>query len=424
MVERKQLKPPQEKVVDILLDSGAFSAWKLKKEMPLEKYCDFLHEHAAWIWNYVAVDVIKPHNPEEAAEAGYKNFKYMRSRGLNPMPVFHAWEDIKWLFKYLDEGCDYVGISASSLPHHNDHAERFYDVVWSQLANINGLPIVRTHAFGEGRMKTLGAYPWYSGDSASWLYQAQRTGIFWVPGIDRPLAFRNELKRDGVVALDVREHALLDVEGEAHSEKEVREAVQKAGVDYDFCFDERHRGTRVSFMARTYLTCLHYLAEERQLQRLCPISHKPHNYVIPREVPDAPGILIDRIRVFLVLGGNSAALTAFAYAKGQNALVSYEHIRSFPGKYESLENYAFDPMWPLDNDKNIIPYHYDLLKVLGHGNSQKANELRRKDANWIEGDHDTTLADAAPFPKAERQARNQRRISVPATQSRPRRRLL
>ncbi len=35
----------------------------------------------------------------------------MRSRGLNPIPVYHLGENISWLRKYIDEGCDYIGLS-------------------------------------------------------------------------------------------------------------------------------------------------------------------------------------------------------------------------------------------------------------------------------------------------------------------------
>jgi hypothetical protein len=41
----------------------------------------------------------------------YENCYYMRSQGLDPVPVFHAGEDYCWLERYLQRGCTDIGLA-------------------------------------------------------------------------------------------------------------------------------------------------------------------------------------------------------------------------------------------------------------------------------------------------------------------------
>jgi len=46
------------KDINFLLDSGAFSAWKLKKEIKLDDYCKFVESLPFAPWKYFTLDVI------------------------------------------------------------------------------------------------------------------------------------------------------------------------------------------------------------------------------------------------------------------------------------------------------------------------------------------------------------------------------
>lgn len=82
----------------ILLDSGAWSAFNKGKVIELDSYMDYIREHAAVISEYVVLDVIGD------AEASFANFLTMRESGLSPIPVFHYQDDPKHLKKYIDMG--------------------------------------------------------------------------------------------------------------------------------------------------------------------------------------------------------------------------------------------------------------------------------------------------------------------------------
>ena len=94
----------------LFVDSGAFEVFSQGTEINLEEYCDRLLENP-WIETYANLDEINYDEPEDGAVASYRNFQHMRSRGLDPIPVYHIGENISWLRKYLGGGCDYIGLS-------------------------------------------------------------------------------------------------------------------------------------------------------------------------------------------------------------------------------------------------------------------------------------------------------------------------
>ena len=108
--------------MDILLDSGAFSAFNLGERIDLDAYIGFVKANKGLIYRCVNLDVIpgnfgsrewRPEAIEAAAAASYANQQKMKEAGLNPIPVFHQDEDFRWLEKYLEDGEDYICLSAS-----------------------------------------------------------------------------------------------------------------------------------------------------------------------------------------------------------------------------------------------------------------------------------------------------------------------
>ena len=79
-VDRIELLTTHPKI-DVMLDSGAFTAYTSGKPINLDTYIKFCHEWEGKLWGYVNLDVIK--NPK----ATYENFLEMRKQGLNPIPV-------------------------------------------------------------------------------------------------------------------------------------------------------------------------------------------------------------------------------------------------------------------------------------------------------------------------------------------------
>jgi hypothetical protein len=149
-----------------MIDSGAFSVYASGGTVDLTEYCDFCLgiRDLASDFTFVNLDHIDDEDrPEEAARIGYENFEFMRSRGLDPIPVVHEGEDLDWLKRYLDAGSIYIGLSGLS----KGHADDFFAQAWEMLCDSSGNPLVRVHAVGESRTEVLLAYPWASADSSS-----------------------------------------------------------------------------------------------------------------------------------------------------------------------------------------------------------------------------------------------------------------
>jgi len=91
------------KDINFLLDSGAFSAWKLKKEIKLDDYCKFVESLPFAPWKYFTLDVIG--NPKETLN----NYNIMKERGFNPIPIFTRGEDIGMIDEYYKTS-DIIGI--------------------------------------------------------------------------------------------------------------------------------------------------------------------------------------------------------------------------------------------------------------------------------------------------------------------------
>lgn len=159
----------------VVLDSGAYTAWTKGRPIKIEEYCDYIEDHKDVVSHYVALDVIpgvrgkKPTSDdiEKAARASWDNLLYMKDRGLDPVPVYHQGEDIKWLQRMMDLGCTYIGISPS-----NDHQpatrKLWLDKVFDYITDNEGWPVIRTHGFGVTSIPLLFRYPWHSADSTSW----------------------------------------------------------------------------------------------------------------------------------------------------------------------------------------------------------------------------------------------------------------
>ena len=158
----------------LLIDSGAYTASTQDIEINIDEYCEFLIQNP-WITPYVNLDNINPDDPEDGAHVSHQNFRHMRQRGLNPIPVFHAGEDFAWLRKYIfEEGSEHIGLGGVAGSRSIERNWAFFDQCFAVIEKC-GRPI-KTHAFGVAHEATLLRYPFASADAASWLLRAQKFG--------------------------------------------------------------------------------------------------------------------------------------------------------------------------------------------------------------------------------------------------------
>lgn len=322
-------KRGEEPVCQLVLDSGAFSAWKLGVPIDLKAYTKWLVEHQHWIAHAVALDMIIPEDPARAAQESFDNYKYMRSKGIKPIPVVHVGEDLDWLKRYLDLGCDYIGLSASSIVS-KGKADEWYSQAWSHLVDSKGRPIVRAHAFGEGRTESLLRFPWTSSDTATWIYSSQRTGAIQF-GDSKRLAFRN----DGLSS-----RAAPDI---GRMEGEEREAMLKLlrdrGVDAKLL---ERRDSQSAFITRCYLSALHYIAIEARVNAVTPILFKERYGLWTPPAHPGEGLDILNFNLYLVMGANHYAWACLSRARHRRVLASYFYVGT-ARFYDQLRNYVYAP---------------------------------------------------------------------------------
>ena len=165
--------------MNFFLDSGAYSAVRSGRPIKIDDYCRFIHDNRAWLTLYAAPDVITPGEPDAGAEESWKNYEIMLSQGLDPVPVFHFGEDIKWLRRYLDAGASYIALGGTAIySHMKTRILEWHDIAWQVLADQAGRPVVRVHAFGETDDRILRRFPWQSADSATWIHVLRNRSLF------------------------------------------------------------------------------------------------------------------------------------------------------------------------------------------------------------------------------------------------------
>jgi hypothetical protein len=337
--------PPAKTKPTIILDSGAYSAWRLGKPIDLEKYCDWLEANIDWIGPYVALDVIGPNDSEAAAKASYTNLVRMQQRGLKPIPVWHAGEDVKWLYKMLDLGCDYIGLSASSLvTKHN--VDDWYAYAWSHLVNADGLPTIKAHAFGEGRLSSLKRFPWYSADSTSWIYASQRNGQVNIEG-NRRVAMRN----DGL-----SERASPDVNLLPEMDKAVfNQLLHELRIKPEVF----NAPSKESTVLRTYMAAAYFLKIQEAVRAIQPIRFHGQGFFAGGS--NAKAIDVGQFKFHLVIGNNPSAYCALAWAKHPFMLISYfyvvnSHMNTAASHHRALEAFSKDPIQTCIENPGLAAY--------------------------------------------------------------------
>ncbi len=170
---------------EIMLDSGAFTAWSKGEEVLLgdliEVYAEFIenHEHhvkAIWLIN---LDKI-PGSPgrtagaeelDEAIKISDDNFEVLQKQfGARVLPVFHQNEPLARL-REVESMSDYICVSPrNDLPEGNR-------VEWS--AEVHGLlgANTRTHGLATTGAAMMSRVPWFSVDSATWVIAGGLGGV-------------------------------------------------------------------------------------------------------------------------------------------------------------------------------------------------------------------------------------------------------
>lgn len=155
----KHLPTLVQVTTDLMIDSGAFTAWKQDRPIVLDDYMTWLAEDAPAYSVAIALSVIGD------ADASVTNWERMRreapSVGARLMPVFHEGDPIEVLDDYVKHST-IVGLGRVGGRRSEQKTLEFYDQAF------NRHPLGTFHALGNADPKQLEHYPMASFDSTGW----------------------------------------------------------------------------------------------------------------------------------------------------------------------------------------------------------------------------------------------------------------
>lgn len=157
-------------IIPFFLDSGAFSAKNQGIEIDLRNYIRFIKENEDVITTYANLDVIGD------AEASWRNQRRMENAGLNPLPVFHVEDDMKYLDRCLEY--EHFCLGGMAKGYTTSQREAFLHRCWCRICDTpDQMPKSKVHGFGMTALPLIKRYPWYSVDSTTWLMLAANGNV-------------------------------------------------------------------------------------------------------------------------------------------------------------------------------------------------------------------------------------------------------
>lgn len=155
--------------IPLFLDSGAFSAMHSGANIDINAYIDFIKEHGTKFEKVAALDCIGDWNGTE------KNLQYMRSKGVNPIPVFHTNEPFDYLENLLKEN-DYLCLGVTGSKLRQPQIIAWLVEVFRRREHIN--PDCKMHGFALTSAKIMKYFDWDSCDSSTWV-SGRRFGFIY-----------------------------------------------------------------------------------------------------------------------------------------------------------------------------------------------------------------------------------------------------
>jgi len=151
-LEKVLLELSAEGYINLMVDSGAFTAYKSGNPIDLKAYIEACKRYDGKVWQYVALDVV--FRPEDT----FDNLNKMAVAGLKPMPVLVNGVDVS-LTKELKKFSEYVCVPGGTLTKGDYMRQRF-----QQVAKYG----VKIHGLGYMKFPEMYQLPLYSIDSSTW----------------------------------------------------------------------------------------------------------------------------------------------------------------------------------------------------------------------------------------------------------------
>lgn len=155
------------------INYGVYHGKKFRRY--LHEYAQFIKANADVIEYYPNVDVIM--HPELSLR---NQIILEEEYGLKPIPVLHAGTPLRYLEKYLERGCTFIGLGGfgSKIVTKETFMPWVHKVFDMIAPGPSRLPQVKVHGFAMTGWQMLCRFPWFSVDSASWIKAAAFGGIY------------------------------------------------------------------------------------------------------------------------------------------------------------------------------------------------------------------------------------------------------
>ena len=159
---------------EILLDSGAYSAFTKGKHVNVLDYIEYIQTNRDYITSYVSLDVIND------SRMTMLLFTFMRSAGLRPIPVIHYGEDLRLVDYYRMIG------SSLSVALGGTVSIRDKKKVAAWCAEVKRhRPDTELHLLGSSSKTILHSGVLTSCDASTWYILAVNGRPTTIPGRDR-----------------------------------------------------------------------------------------------------------------------------------------------------------------------------------------------------------------------------------------------
>jgi len=169
----------------VFVDSGAFSVHHSGKEINIDQYIKFINEHPS-VHLFACLDeipypILNTQTAKQSAEKTWNNYIYMLNNVKKEymdkiVPVYHFGEPKEYIHKIIN---GYHGYQPKYMAFGGragvmkDALHKALDNFFDEIKNSTN-PNIKVHGFGITQFETLEIYPFYSGDSTTWL----QTGKF------------------------------------------------------------------------------------------------------------------------------------------------------------------------------------------------------------------------------------------------------
>lgn len=246
----------------IFLDSGAFSAYTLGINLSVEEYCDFVKKNDDFIRKDEGVLLASVLDGIGDALVTYRNQLEMESRGVRPLPCFHAGEDERYLEYYM-KNYEYITlggmVGASVL-----QLQIWLDRIWSKyLLDGNGNAKLKVHGFGITSFPLMERYPWYSVDSSTWIQTASFGSLQMTDGTVVTVSAKSPSRHDRG-----KHYLTMSIE----EQRVIEKIVADNGFDLQRCVDSAY--PRAAYNLWAYSTMEREINARKAINGLPPLPRE------------------------------------------------------------------------------------------------------------------------------------------------------